>query len=80
MDITNFMTWFINQVINLLSYIFNLLNNIKFMGTSLLKVILTVQILAIIIKILLTISENTGGYIERVDKKIKKIKKNQRKE
>ena len=72
MDITNFMTWFINQIINMLSKILNILNGIEFMGTSLLKVILFVQILAIIIKILLTVSKNTGSYIERVNKKNEK--------
>ena len=42
------------------------------MGTSLLKVILFTQILAIIVKILLTVSKNTGNYIERVNKKNEK--------
>lgn len=69
MDITNFMTWFIDQFINIISYVFNLLNSIQFMGTSLLKVILFVQILTITIKILLTISQNSGSYLERSNKR-----------
>ena len=80
MNITNFITWFINQVIIIFSKVFNLLNSIECLGTSLLKVILFIQILAIIIKLLLTISNNTGSYIERADIKNntnnKKNKKN----
>lgn len=72
MDITNFMTWFINQIINIFTFIFNLLDSIEFMGTTLLKVILFIQILAIIIKILLTVSKNTGSNIERVNRKDEK--------
>ena len=48
-DITSFMTWFLNQVISIFSYVFSTLNSITFMGTSLLKVLLTITILGAIL-------------------------------
>lgn len=74
MDITNFMQWFINQVITLFTQIFNLMNSIEFMGTSLLKLILTIVILSTIIPVLFTIIQrkdiqNAVSYNDRVKEK-----------
>lgn len=65
MDISNFMTWFLSQVINIFTYTFNTLNSITFMGTSLLKVILTITILGALLPVLLTISQTQGVNAER---------------
>lgn len=73
MDITNFMQWFINEILSMFTNIYNILNNITFMGTSLLKVILTITILSIILPILLTLNrdiERVGGKIERHNEKV----------
>ena len=72
MDITNFMTWFINQVLSIFGQCFTILDNITFMGTSLLKVILTIAILGIILPVLLTLNkdvERVGGKIARSKEK-----------
>lgn len=58
MDITNFMSWFINQVVNMFTWFFGILDSITFAGTSLLKVCITVSILGILIPVLLTIAQN----------------------
>ncbi len=58
MDITNFMQWFIDQIVNMFTYFFNLLDSITFMGTSLLRVIITISILIPLMSVLLTISKN----------------------
>lgn len=55
MDITNFMTWFINQVVNIFTFAYSTLNDITFMGTSLLKVILTIGILGALLPVILTL-------------------------
>lgn len=65
MDITNFMTWFLNQVVNIFTYVFTTLNNITFMGTSLLKVILTITILGAMLPVLLTITQTQGVKAEK---------------
>ena len=60
MDISNFINWFINQVINIFSWAFNLLDSITFNGTSLLKVIVTIIIIGVLIPVILTISQNVS--------------------
>lgn len=65
MDITNFMTWFLNQVIRIFTYSYNTLDNITFMGTSLLKVSLTIVILGTLLPILLTIVNTQGIKAEK---------------
>lgn len=59
MDITEFMTWWINQVVRIMTYIFNLLQSIEFMGTNLLAVITTIIIIGVALPVLLTLP--TGG-------------------
>lgn len=68
MDITEFMTWWLSQVLQLFTKIFNLLDSIQFMGTSLLKVILTILILSVLIPVILTISRSTNFVGSKADK------------
>lgn len=68
MDITEFMTWWLSQVLQLFTKIFNLLDSIQFMGTSLLKVILTILILSVLIPVILTISKSTNFVGTKADK------------
>lgn len=65
MDITNFMTWFLNQVIRIFTYSYNTLDRITFMGTSLLKVSLTIVILGTLLPVLLTIVNTQGIKAEK---------------
>ena len=65
MDITNFMTWFLNQVVRIFTYSYNTLDSITFMGTSLLRVSLTILILGTLIPILLTIVNTQGIKAEK---------------
>lgn len=55
MDITNFMTWFIQQVVKIFTFVYSTLAGITFMGTNLLQVILTITILGAILPVFLTI-------------------------
>lgn len=74
-DITDFMTWFLGQVVSLFGDIFSLLDSITFMGTSLLKVLLTILILGSLIGVVLTIGKSTNYVVsrsERVDRKNQK--------
>lgn len=68
MDITNFMTWFITQVINMFKTIFTTLDDITFSGTSLLKIIITISILSALIPVLLTIVKSSRVTAERSSK------------
>lgn len=72
MDITNFMTWFINQAVNMFSWFFNILDSITFMGTSLLKVCITIMILVPLLSVVLTLSTGVsviGSKSERIETK-----------
>ena len=78
MDITNFMQWFIQQVVSMFQQLFGILEDIEFMGTNLLQVIVTIIIIGAIIPILLTIGTSVGNmgtnvysYNERVKEKNK---------
>lgn len=68
MDITNFMEWFIGQVVNMFTSIYNTLDNITFMGTSLLKVSLTIMILGALLTTLLTIANSNIANAEKSGK------------
>lgn len=65
LDISDFMTWFIAQVVSLFSSIFSTLNNITFLGTSLLKFSLTILIIGGGISILITIAQSNIVNSER---------------
>lgn len=80
MDITYFISWFVNQVINIFSKSFQIMDSIKFAGTSLLKVIITITILVPLLGVVLTISQNfsvtgTGLRSERIKEKNDKKEK-----
>lgn len=78
MDITNFMQWFIQQVVSMFTQLFGILEDIEFMNTNLLQVCVTIIIISAIIPILLTIGTSVGNmgtnvysYNERVKTKNK---------
>lgn len=77
MDITNFMTWFINQVVSIFKKTFNILDSITFSGISLLDLIITIVILTALIGVLITVVQNVGINLqsERSDKSDKKYTK-----
>lgn len=58
-DITNFMTWFINQVITIVSSTFSILDSIQFAGTSILRVLLVILFFSAVIPVIMTIA-NAG--------------------
>ena len=61
MDISSFMTWFVSQVISIFTYTYTTLNSITFGGTSLLKVIIFINIIVPFLYIILTIPMGSGG-------------------
>ena len=63
MDISNFMTWFINQVVSMFTNLFGILEDIEFLGTNLLQVLVTILIIGTILPILLTLGYSNGGII-----------------
>lgn len=60
MDITNFITWFVNQILNIFTWCFNLLNNIRFYNISLLQYIISLLVLGVILEILFTLVNSNG--------------------
>lgn len=60
MDITDFITWFINQIINIFTWCFNLLNSITFYNISLLQYIISLLVLGVILEILFTLVSSNG--------------------
>lgn len=79
MDITNFMTWFIEQVVDIFTFVFVTLDSITFMGTSLLRVLLTIMILSVLVTVLLTIARNPSYSASRSGKvKSKESDKNEK--
>lgn len=79
MDITDFMTWFINLFVNFLKYIYNTLDSITFAGTSLLKFSIFVVLIFPIITILFTLVSNKNIYNNvKNDIKNRKVAKNEK--
>lgn len=74
MDISNFMTWFVDQVISIFTWAFNLLDSIQFWGTSLLKLSVTIIIINAMIPIILTLV-NKGTSIAEYNIKVKEKNK-----
>ena len=68
MDISNFMSWFVQQVVKIFTWAFNLLDSITFGGTSLLKVTITISILVPLLMTLLTVSRNSSVTVARSDR------------
>lgn len=78
MDITNFITWFIAEVVKIFSKMFNILDSITFANTSLLRVIVTIIIISTLLPVIITIvnsPESVGQRSERVGRNSKKEKK-----
>lgn len=80
MDITNFMQWFIQQVVTMFQQLFGILEDIEFMNTNLLQVIVTIIIIGAIIPVLLTIGSSvgtSGANVVSYNREIKKRNKEQ---
>ena len=80
MDITYFVTWFIDQVFSIFTKCYSILDNITFLGTSLLRVLVTIMILTPLLSVLLTISKSTsvvGARAEKVKSKKERTKENE---
>ena len=60
MDITNFITWFIESILEILTWCFNLLNNITFYNISLLQYIISLLVLGVILEIIFTLVSSNG--------------------
>lgn len=73
MDITNFMTWFVSQCVDIFTWFFNILDSITFAGTSLLRVLVTIVILVPLLGVVLTLVNNnfnvTSSKSEKVSEK-----------
>ena len=57
MDISSFVTWFIDTIINIFTKLFSILDSITFMGISLLQYSITILILSAVINLLITIPD-----------------------
>lgn len=68
MDISNFISWFLNQVRFIFTWVFSTLDNIQFLGTSLLKFILIIFIISVLIPIILTISKSSSSLVSRSER------------
>ena len=55
LDITNFMSWFLNQFATFFTFIYNTLDNITFFGVSLLSFSITCILMGVIITTLTTL-------------------------
>lgn len=58
MDISYFMTWFVAQVVTIFTFCYTTLDSIEFGGTSLLKVIIFINIIVPFLYLVLTIPHN----------------------
>ena len=77
MDISDFMAWFLNQVLNMFTWIFNILDNIKFLVTSLLDLIITITVLSFLIPVILTIGKSSSIRSEKVKTSKERTKKSE---
>ena len=64
-DISDFMSWFIGQVVDMFGEIYSILDSITFAGTSLLKVLLTILILGSLIGVILTIGKSVSTNLSK---------------
>ena len=67
-DISDFMSWFIGQVVDMFGEIYSILDSITFAGTSLLKVLLTILILGSLLGVILTIGKSADFIGSRSDR------------
>lgn len=75
MDISYFMTWFISKVIEIFTYTYETLNDIEFAGTSLLKVIIFINIIIPFLYLVLTIPNGANGAYNKGYKESRKKRK-----
>lgn len=76
MDISKFFTWFLDEVVKLFVFVFNLLDRITFAGVSLLQFILWCLILSAIIPIVFSIARTQSGSMHRsVESHNRKVQK-----
>lgn len=68
MDISNFMSWFVSQVVRIFTWCFNTLDSIQFGGTTLLRVLVTIVILVPLLSVFLTLGKNGGIPVARSEK------------
>lgn len=61
MDITSFMEWFVSQAVSIFTFTYTTLNNITFGGTSLLKVIIFLNVIVPFLYIIITIPMGAGS-------------------
>lgn len=64
MDISTFMTWFVTQIVRIFTYTYTTLNSITFGGTSLLKVIIFINVIVPFIYLVITIPRPNKAYRE----------------
>lgn len=55
LDIGNFMTWFVSQCVSIFGSVYNILDSITFLGTSLLKFSITILIISATVSVLFTL-------------------------
>ena len=67
-DITEFMSWFISQVVDMFGELFSILDSITFAGTSLLRVLLTIMIFGSLLGVILTISKSFNVVASKSEK------------
>ena len=76
MNIGTFMTWWLNQFVNIGINMFYYMNNIELVANvTLLNFIITITIIGAFINILLTIPNTTNNKVRRESKKSRKEKK-----
>ena len=67
-DITEFMSWFISQVVDIFGVLFSILDSITFAGTSLLRVLLTILILGSLLGVILTIGRTVSTNLAKAER------------
>lgn len=67
-DISDFISWFIGQVVDMFGETYSILDSITFAGTSLLKVLLTILILGSLLGVILTFSKSVNFVGSRSEK------------
>ena len=70
-DMTQFMTWWLNQVLTILQWLWTELENITFMGTNLLDVLIAIVVISIILNIFLSISKGAGSIRDGKSERVK---------
>lgn len=59
-DITNWMAWWVDEVVYILTACYTMLDSIQFAGTSVLKVILGIMLLSAFLPVILTLLRGAG--------------------